>query len=454
MKFFRRQLIMGLVATTISLLCSRKLKAHSLLKTSQADRNASSNLDFSQIYDYFEQKAEQENAPAEYPPLLYWGKNPQHENSPFNYREQREKYYERLQQVVDEKLNMGIQADDSFSAYPKFGELPKIDEKGLNFLSRSDKYNIKEACVCLGTFSNGEFKTKWLGRNALKVGYFWSAAKIVPLTYVFSKISKENSEIDFKDCFIVDKDKSQGNLKFGLINLAEVLISYEKGKIKDADASSNSIGAMFQRFNPQIKLEEWLKNITGNCYLIFRGKYGEKPFIDQPNIISDYRNIMEPDSNKTEWLSNELSAYDLTRIISMIGWHQYLPEYARLPHLEENGYKALIPILGIDPARLTDLAIEKLGLDDILVDRVILSKLGNGFTSVRERFEAVYLGLIQFRRNNQFYTLSMCLRGSGKEGSFAKKPTCKIQLIEEIELDARMATEVTRILNKVLSGWK
>lgn len=82
---------------------------------------------------------------------------------------------------------------------------------------------------------------------------------------------------------------------------------------------------------------------------------------------------------------------------------------------------------------------------------VILSKEGDGATSLRERTEAVYVALVQFidRRfqqvggSAQYFTLSMALRG-GK----ALEPRDKDR--EVVKLDARMATEVTEILYRVL----
>jgi hypothetical protein len=43
------------------------------------------------------------------------------------------------------------------------GELPQIDPKALNFLHK----DIKQACVCIGTFVDGKIQAQWLGKNAL-----------------------------------------------------------------------------------------------------------------------------------------------------------------------------------------------------------------------------------------------------------------------------------------------
>ena len=84
---------------------------------------------------------------------------------------------------------------------------------------------------------------------------------------------------------------------------------------------------------------------------------------------------------------------------------------------------------------------------------VILSKLGNGATGLRERTEAVYVALVQLAVSNQvkserppeIITFSMALRGAR-----ARAPR---ELDREVvELDARMATEVTEILWRAVKG--
>ncbi len=82
-------------------------------------------------------------------------------------------------------------------------------------------------------------------------------------------------------------------------------------------------------------------------------------------------------------------------MISLIGWNYYLAKEAQLFELQNSGLGILIKALRSDPARLTDLAMDELGIQENFKNVVILSKLGNGSTSYRRRTEAVYVALIQ-----------------------------------------------------------
>jgi hypothetical protein len=106
--------------------------------------------------------------------------------------------------------------------------------------------------------------------------------------------------------------------------------------------------------------------------------------------------------------------------------------------------------MGLDAARLTDVALEELGLQDKITSPVIISKLGNGVTKIRNRAEAVYVALVQFANPNagradDFITFSMAIKGAKRlEPRDAKR--------EVVELDARMATEVTEIIRRAVAG--
>ena len=195
--------------------------------------------------------------------------------------------------------------------------------------------------------------------------------------------------------------------------------------------------------------------MTGNQNLVFRGPYGEKPLINRPELIDPLTAevILTADEQPPGWSCNQLSAYDLTRIISLVGWHNYLPQKSRLSWVSRSSLKSLLLALGRDPARLIDLAIKQLGLESCLDSVVILSKLGHGATSLRERTEEVYVALValtvsnsvKFNHPSEMITFSMALRGAR-----ARSPRDLDR--EVVELDARMATEVTEILWRAVQG--
>ena len=391
------------------------------------------------IYQKFLQAAAK--GQEDYPVLLYKGIK----TSP--YQKEISDYPRRLLQKPDgKKVVCAIKGDKTFQSYPSVGKIPEIDEGGLEFLHA----DITEACICIGTFVERQLQVKWLGRNALSNDEFWSGTKIIPLTYVVSQANRQSAETDIDTCNIRGVDSQGGYRNLSFSDLARDVISYEYNL-----ASSNSLGAMFKRFAPQKDIEAWLKGITGNQNLIFRGRYGEKPFINQPELYdrTTGKVLLKPDSQSPQWESNTISAYDLNRIISMVGWHYYLPYASRIPGAQWHSLESIIRAMGNDPARLTDLALGELGLENAVESSVIISKLGNGATSIRKRTEAVYVALVQFVDNSpqklgeasRLVTLSMALRG-------AKQHQPRNFQREVVELDARMAGEVTEIIRRAVTG--
>jgi hypothetical protein len=102
----------------------------------------------------------------------------------------------------------------------------------------------------------------------------------------------------------------------------------------------------------------------------------------------------------------------------------------------------VIKSLGKDRARYIDVAIETLGLENIISSPVIISKLGLG-----DNRDLTYVAFTQFvderlKSNIQpakLRTLAMALRVDGaKVSSF-------------IEADVRMATEVTEIIRRLVT---
>lgn len=444
MKIKRRTLLLtlltsgsgiGLIVNHLKSVQAQSLADLSFLTQMTSPQNWLNNnqLDLDLLYQHFLQLAQ--GGVEDKPVLFYQGI----ESSP--YQEQINQYPSRLISKPDGKnLISTIKSDASFRNYPSLGELPNIDENGLDFLHE----DIKEACVCLGSFSDGKFKTKWLGRNAILTGEFWSATKIIPLINLITRSNNKTGK-NIEDYEIKGIDQEGKEISYNFFDLAKDMITYEE-KI----ASSNSLGAMFKRFIPQLELEQWVKSITGNQNLVFRGRYGEKPFIDQPQLIDPKTQeiIFSPDQNDPRWACNEISAYDLTRLISMIGWHYYLPENSRFAGGQWHSLESLIRILGHDPARITDLAIQALGLEQDLDGVVIISKEGDGATGTRARTEAVYVALINLidRRFSPAKQLTMSVT---MRGGIALDPRNLDQ--EVVNLDARMATEITKIIWKFLN---
>ncbi|NET58847.1 MAG: peptidoglycan-binding protein [Symploca sp. SIO2E6] len=394
----------------------------------------------------------------DYPKLMYMGV----ETSP--YQEAIKDYASYLQLKPDGKnLVSGITADATFSPYPQIGQVPEIDEQGLKFLAP----DITEACICISNLVEGQIQTKWLGRNALGNDEFWSTSKILPILNLVSRLNTNYPNIDLKNCSIRGQDQLGVNQGYPFFDLVRDVVSYE-----ERIATSNSLGVMFKQFSTQREITDWVKSITGNHNLMFLGGYGEKPFIEQPELIDHAtQQIVLTSTAPTHRGDNSISAYDLTRMISMVGWHEHLPETSRLPGVQWPNLEGIVRALGTDPARYLDLAITKLGLPEVIDYPVIISKLGNGATKVRNRTEAVYVALVQLVVRNRVSSKDdneISASFSKKPGFWTEQPARLISFSmaikgakqlesrdldqEVVELDAIMATEVTEILRRTVMG--
>ncbi|NEP61224.1 MAG: peptidoglycan-binding protein [Symploca sp. SIO2G7] len=376
----------------------------------------------------------------DYPKLMYMGI----ETSP--YKDVIKDYPSYLRLKPDGKnLVSGTIANSTFSPYPQIGQLPEIDQQGLKFLAQ----DITEACICISSLVKGQLQTKWLGRKALANDEFWSTSKILPILNLVSRLNTNYPNIDLENCYIRGTDQLGVDQDYPFCDLVRDVISYEENI-----ATSNSLGVMFKQFSTQREITDWVKNITGNHNLLFLGGYGEQPFIERPELFDKTTQQMMLASKAPKHRGdNSISAYDLTRMISMVGWHEHLPETSRLPGVQWHNLATIVKALGTDPARYLDLAIAKLGLQEAINYPVIISKLGNGATKVRNRTEAVYVALVQLVVKNpleldapaKLISLSMAIKG-------AKQRSPRDLDQEVVELDASMATEVTEILRRAVMG--
>ena len=383
-----------------------------------------------QIYKDFITIALNQGASNDNLALLYQGL----ETSP--YKSQIKDYPERLSTKDYQQAGGGdSEKSEKFIPYPSVGNLPEIDEKGLDFLHE----DIQEACIFVASFEEGNLLTSWLGRNAFSKGQFWSATKILPILNVVSRVNANSPSTDVDDCLIRDRDRRKRDVPF--YELVWDVVSYG-----DRIASSNSLAAMFKRFETRQGLENWVKKITGNKNLEFRGGYGEPPYIYRPEIydLKQKKVVLSATSEGTSG-ENLVTAYDLTRCITMLGWHQHLSSEVKLPNAQWNSLESIIRAMGTDACRYTDLAIKQLRLDKFISSPVIISKLGNGYSNSRNRYEIIYVMLIQFTDE-----LSQTENNSAKLRSFAL--TLRGASKNAVQLDARMAAEVTEILRRVVTN--
>ncbi|MEB3356693.1 MAG: S-layer homology domain-containing protein [Synechococcales bacterium] len=326
-----------------------------------------------------------------------------------------------------------------FRPYPKRGELPGIDEGRLSFLHP----DIQQACVCIGSFVDGQIYAHWMGRNALSNVELWSATKLVPILNVVSQANVRFPSVDVDDTIVRARDNTTG---YSFYNLMVDVISYGNGNDR-----SNQVAALFKRFSTVEGLEQWMQALTGNKASTFRGRYGLPPLINFPELWHPRsRQVLLSFVPVQPWGENSVATYDLVRLITMLGWHHHLPVEAKIPGAQWSSLESVVRAMGTDSARYLDVAIARLGMNTAMRSPVILSKLGNGYTTIRNRTEIAYLALVQFVDQRlkaqgepaKLRTVAMCLLGARATGDTNQQAT---------QLDARMAAEVTEILRRVVT---
>jgi hypothetical protein len=294
----------------------------------------------------------------------------------------------------------------NFNDYSDRGTKPIIDNTALKFL---DVLDIDNACVCIGSFASNSsaIKSRWLGKDADDVAQFYSTTKFIGVLNMVCKINENSPESNLSDCSI-------GGHR--LYDLVKDMVNY-----KERISSSNELGAMFKRFSTRPELQKWIRDITDNDNVLFLGGYGYPPYIQNP-VVKDNRlntNILRNADLGNISADNAVSAYDLVRLISMLGWNSHLAPSATLP-LPPNGeetYDSIIRAMGYDTARYVDIALQTLGLAKVITEPVVISKAGwgdpNGMT---------YAAFVRFvdRRSNpgklRTFALSLrCKQGSNKQ---------------------------------------
>jgi hypothetical protein len=312
------------------------------------------------------------------------------------------------------------------------GQVPAIDEHGLDFLDP----DIKQACVAVGTYEDGAMHTRWSGRAAMEPVQMWSATKSIPMAQVVVKANQASPGTSLDRAIITDP---RGHGTISVPAAFDAIVSYRQG-----DDASNQLARTLKQFDTPAGLEGWLHGLTGNTRTVFRGGYGEPPRISRP-ILTDgdtHKAVLEA-SGQDHNGDNLVSAYDLCRLMSLVGWNSHLPAAARLPGAQQAGIDTLVKGLGTDSARFGDVALQALNMQDRVQDPVILSKLGFGWSDTHHDWEQVYSAFIQFtdKTTHKPYSIALALRGTATGPSESA-----------LQQDARIATAVTLILDQTLAG--
>ena len=332
------------------------------------------------------------------------------------------------------------QTAETAAAYPQRSDRPAMDGSGLDFLSPQ----MLSGCLCLASQTEGQLKARWLGREAFTNRQMWSSTKFVPLLNLVDRVNAIAPTTDI-DQYQIRRADGKG---FSFHSLASGIMSYD-----NRIATSNSLAAMFKHFETPAGLEQWFKKMTGNLQMSFQGRYGEVPFIDRPQLWDkNRRRVLLKSPGQAHRGENLVSTYDLTRLITMAGWHWRLPVQSRLPNVQTNSLESVLRAMGVDTARYIDIALETLGLSGVVQSPVILSKSGFGRSDLRDRTELTYCALAQFSlpkkgasdptASHQTYTFGLTLIAAQKTGDANQ---------EARSVDALMATEVTEIIRRIVT---
>jgi hypothetical protein len=324
----------------------------------------------------------------------------------------------------------------NFSDYPDLGEKPTIDNNGLSFLSS----NISHACLCIGSFSDGgsQIKAHWLGKNALNsTNLWWSTSKFIGVLNAVCQINQKSINTDVDDCVII----KSASTRYRFHDLVKDMVSYQ------GLSSSNAIGVLFKSFTKREVLSNWIKQLTGNNTLDFRGSYASDPLVSPAEVTDTTLRMGNPVLSSTDLGAatdtNSLAAYDLVRLISMLGWHLHLPATAKLPSAQWKSLESVVRAMGHDTARYVDVALETLGVVNVIGEPVIISKVGWGDISATSG-SMTYTAFVKFV--DRRFT-------PGKLRTFAFTLRCPTPMSSGNfdGRDTNLAVAVTEIIRRILT---
>jgi|LakMenEpi03Aug12_release.lakeMendotaPanAssembly.Ray.scaffolds.fasta_scaffold00809_34 peptidoglycan hydrolase-like protein with peptidoglycan-binding domain len=307
-----------------------------------------------------------------------------------------------------------------YGAYPRRGLVPALETDGLEWLGRE----IAQACLCRGRIGPGGLVVRWQGRDARTPLECLSATKIIPLLNVLARAPATRARL---------QPQGSDALSMALEPALFDLVSYA-GTV----GSSNALAALLNQLEP--RREAWIRSHTGGAEgLRFGGRYGETPPIARPELRHQGDGSVLLPFGSPAAAGNAVSVYDLTRLLSMLGWHRLLSPAQRLRGLSGAGAGLAARVLCCDSARYLDAAFADLGLEHRVDTPLILSKMGYGQSAL---VYSAFLHVLDRAGDQPIeHTLAFTLRcpkGSGDR--------------ESVRADLSMAEAVTNLLARTLDG--
>lgn len=343
-----------------------------------------------------------------------------------------------------------------FADYPAHGVVPSIvtgtgGRGGLEFLSE----DVAQACVCVGSFGADQpLKVRWYGRRALEDNVqFWSATKFIAPLHLVCQLNRRRPGVPIEATSV---RSLEGGHTEAFATLFRDMVSYAPRAGEPDGGGSNRIAYLFKRLGhgDEPDLQTWLRKLSGNPRALLLGWHGQwQPPRDRLDL--SFRNpfrtgaeLIGPDGvllpHRSEPRTRNLvSAYDLVRMLTLLGWHHQLDPDQRLPGAQWSSLATLVEGLGHDTARYLDLALERLGLLERVCEPVILSKMGFGAETGDPEIDALcYAAFACFRdtrsRPHRQRCFALALRVPARPGA-------------ALEADARMGAEVTELVRRIFA---
>jgi len=328
-----------------------------------------------------------------------------------------------------------------YAAYPVHGVVPPIlsghdGRGGLEFLSEG----VSQACVCVGSFAaDRPLRVRWYGRRAVTDNVqFWSATKFIAPLHVLCQANRRSPGMPVGPLLLQPAGGGDGA---SFAELFTAMVSYARDA--EAPGSSNAIGYLFKQLRQpgEPDVQTWLRQLSGNPRLRFLGRYGSDPLI--PRAVLQGPGGVLVGHGPMPRTRNLVSAYDLVRLLTMLGWHSWLDADQRLPGAQWASLAAVVEGLGHDTARYVDDALERLGLLEAVAEPVILSKMGFGAETGDPGIDALtYAAFASFRdtryRPARQRCFALALRVPTRPGA-------------GLEADARMGAEVTELVRRLFA---
>jgi hypothetical protein len=300
--------------------------------------------------------------------------------------------------------------------------------QSLPFLGSS----TKQASVAVLTENNGAISSRWYGRDQDTNAPFWSASKSANALALISAVNTKNPNLKVGDLRV--REAGQPGTAISLRSLFQDIASYDAG-VPRSNAGAGLLGRLVGNAGRSAFVEANTGHAVG-----LNGNYGAGTIFNQPELVNANGEVVyRAPTNPGTPARNRISAADLTRLHAQAAMHARLSPEQRISGAQSHSLEPWLTAMAEDTARYADVAIEALGLKNVLKDVAISSKLGFGFEE--GVYELAYSGVLQFADSRSTpptqRAMSFTLRGENSD---------------PVALDSSIAADMTELIRRLASG--